>query len=609
VRVTFEWTSTRVDAGDYYVKITDNSSGGATSSDCYTIALSDSADDLFGWAKYQVAAAGAYTYSKIPEVYVWSSSSSSPYTASATNAMFLPVPVSDTAYRPSRVRDGIIVDDKHTIYYMANTDVFGDASETESWSAMIANTNSHTYLSTTYYPNLFMGRINARALYQERLVLGGIGGLALVDLYTLTDSDGTFKAAIPDIEGRISTTHTDWVNNSGKDADVYPPEIKAVCVAGINPGRIFAAHGDEIIWSGGTTSSTTGTPTSWSAFATIQFGDSTDNIEKIAYYRGFILIWTEKGHLYYISGEPPVDPSQGYGTLRADHIGRYGVCSHVCLGGNELWFATDDGRQLWVMDAGFSPKRVDDQVFPSIKINDIVWDDETQDLFVNSEEHRKYSYLSTSTNDSTRVDVNEEACTYMLSGQTGKWYRIQLPFATDETANQPTTFQSGRYVWRLGRYYSGSAYTYYAKVQSFSDRLIIRSTNSVPGNRYEPINSDYRAVTCTAELELAEVHYSELGDKFGQGAPDYLTIVGQFLSGSTATVQGLDQDDTATTLDTITGAVTAASRKNETYRIRCGAVDPQDSTRIKLSVTGENLDRVCSVMWGARFFPSGSTYA
>jgi hypothetical protein len=597
--------------GEYFVELTDSSSSGATVTQCYQIALSANASDPYGFA-IATTAAGTVTTQPLAECFVYrkygdtaTASSQDAYTVQPTaiyrgrrtaDGATLVGTINDQGTLSAKDRLALLATDGNTIFAITDINDIEDFAQVNYFNGYMYN----SVRSLTTKPK-FIGSINNIAFYRQQYIIGGRGGIAIVDDSNLYVNSYTFSmvpdAAIPNIENRINTVDYEWVTTYTKDADVYQPEIKDLFVAGINPGRIFALTGDSVIWSGGTSASTTGDPTQvWSPFAVIDFGDSQETIVKGCWYRGYILLFCESGALYYITGEPPVNPANGYGTLRADYIGTFPKCSHTCVTPYGVFFGADEGRQLWFMDAGFTPRRIEDEVIASLKIAQIDYEQATDRLWVSSEKHVKRSYLTTTTNDATLTYEYETACSYMLELADQKWYYIQRPLDIDETANQPTTFIERGNAWKLGVYDNGSGTrTSYGKVQSV-DVDEFNPNASSEANLADPENSDYRSVSSTSDLYVREIDYTEAtGLMAAEGQIWDVMIKGTLYTGSTLTVYAVDEDGAETSIGSISGDQTWASPTTKTYRLIAGSLNRSPSGRIKVSISGEYRDEIRSV--------------
>jgi hypothetical protein len=686
-RVEIHFVSPSTDIGlstdEYSVTIVDSSTSGADTNTHYEIALSDAAGDAFGYAV--CTNNSGTTYQSLAECIV--------YQRQGTNANGTTQDAAAQSVEMGLRTVGNIRVDQLGYYGVGNqeafkglesywfTDGFGvyrignmyhefaetwDISDFNIWEGVNLNRglNDSPYTAIGGSPaaaltvkGKFIGRIDGWCAYQRKLVMGGVGGIAVVDLSDMDIGTPDFgDIVIPDIGNRRNTTSTAWITTGGKDADVYPPVVSNVFVAGINPGRIFATIDDTIIWSGGTTAATAGTLTSWSAFATIQFGDTADHILKACWFKGYILLFTQNGDLYYFTGEPPVDPANGYGNLRADFLSRVGKCSSVTVGRDGVWFATDEGRQLWFMDHAFVPKRVDENLTESIKVSNIYWDELTDRVWVASERHVKRSYLTAVTTDNTLTDAYEDACSFMLD--SGKWYRVQRSVDTDTTATKPTTFIFGPIGMKIGAYWefkktvgtyaagitpsfttgtiadmavgdlfvdsdtletaiitavgastitvalatsSGSFYTIKSTPYAYIDYAdgFLGTYNSAT-NDADPDNSDNRASSVTADLYTQEVDFTEASGLLGAvGAIREAFFSGYLITGSTCTVYAVTQDGTETEIATITADASVSSPTSGVYRVIASAMERTGAVRLKISVAGKYKDVIRSAGFGA----------
>jgi hypothetical protein len=662
-------------AGEYFVELTDTSTNGSTVNAHYIIALSDTASDPNGYAVC-VNNAGTTTQPLADCIVFQRKGTNASGTAqdAATVSTVIAtrtlrdVNISNTLGTEAttesfeRATEAYFLSDRFGIYMIS--DSYGPLvdrvgiSSVHVWDGQFYNhTSDQVAVSAPTPIPKFFGRIEAWTTYQRKLIMGGIGGIAILDPTdtAFSVSSGTGDVAVPNIQNRTSTVDYEWLTTYSKSADVYPPVVTNVFTAGINPGRIFATINDEIIWSGGTTAATNSVATTWSAFATIQFGDTRDKILKACWWRGYIFLFTQNGGLYYITGEPPIDPTQGYGTLRADYIAPVGQCTTVEVTRDGVWFATEEGKRLYFLDQSFVPKRVDSDLAPSIKVNNIFWDSVKDRVWVASERHAKRSYLTTSTNDGTLATEYVEACSYLLD--ENKWYYVQRNLDTDTTANRPDTLIYGPLAIKCGAYveyrktvgtYTYSVFTVtptfttgaignvaigdlfyesdndlYGVVSSVGASTFVQANNARTGNDFytikrtpylyldfadgfldiyntsansaDPENSDYRAVSCTADLYTKEIDFSEAtGLIAAMGQIKDAFVSGYFQTGTTATIYAVEQDGTETLIATITGDQGFASPATQTYREMAGPVNPSNSFRLRISISGKNKDLIRS---------------
>jgi hypothetical protein len=292
--------------GEYSVVITDDSTTGASTTVHYEIAIADGASDPNGYGI--ITNDSATTTRALAEVMVWQKKGTTS-SSTAQDAATLSANLALNSYKYVDANQlfgstlattlkniynsrALYLSDGYSIYSLYDARIFPTiAGDIRWWEGILLNSlYSYNPVAEATHEPKFMGKVNALIDYQNYLVVGGLGGLSIVDTAKniaayYSGIDLSPDVCMPDIEKRNSTVDYEWLTTYTKDADVYPPIVTDVWKGGINPGRIFAAVDDEIIWSGGTTAATAGTPTTWSALATIQFGDSTDKIRKGCWYR------------------------------------------------------------------------------------------------------------------------------------------------------------------------------------------------------------------------------------------------------------------------------------------------------------------------------------
>lgn len=461
-RVTFSCTSasdTFMAKGEYALYISDGSGTGATSTQCYQLAVVSAVNGGRNGCVTTDTGAEVLSYAYPMELMAWTPVAIYSNQLSASLCKYMNQGINldvATVGSPWPGASGGYLHNKKNIFLSDRFSVF-DIFDTSDGSNAIrkydtAHINSMSYdVSGEFAPvQKHIGKISGMLTYQEKLVLGGIGGISISDTARMHMDNVTANvaSAVPDIGGR-GTSHAYLWLSSGYSQAVYPPFIRGVFSAGINTGRIYAFYEDVIMYSGGITAATSGNPLSWSVFAKIQFGDSTDEILFGSWWRGYILLFTMSGDIYYLNGEPPVDPTLGMGTLHADLIAKnYGVVSHVEQTPDGIFFATDSGTKLHLLDLSMVPKRIDSAALKNLSITSLDYDAIEQQLWVSNQAKSYAGYLATPTNDATLAYKEQVAGSYVFDKKTRVWYKVVRPYESDATG--PTTVICRKDAWKCG---------------------------------------------------------------------------------------------------------------------------------------------------------------
>jgi hypothetical protein len=362
-----------------------------------------------------------------------------------------------------------------------------------------------------YYLPKFIGEIRCFVNYQNRMIFGGVGGLAIFDPKNLLESTAKGKVytpwsdiVVPNIEQRLDSQYL--TDAAITPVDVHPPTIRDLMVYGDDPGRVFALSNKYVFWSGGTVGGVASTLQNvwlWNALAVFVPGDTQDQAEKLIFFDQRGLIATENGDLYELSGTPPTDPAVSFGSSFQVHkirtIGRVKHWINTELG--YLIFCDENGT-FYKLTGSLVPEPWGDAFTVDYasgrpinrNITGMRWDRFTRRLWIATDGNVSRAYM-----DGPLVELVEDSPrSYVWDADTDSFWPVVNPLDEADRTDLPTVFRSEKVSWSAGCFFDFSTQMY-----TFTAECDIAGIDPLPfynndESLYQPENSELHATESTA---------------------------------------------------------------------------------------------------------------
>lgn len=439
-----------------------------------------------------------------------------------------------------------------------------------------------------YYLPKFIGEIRCFVNYQNRMVFGGVGGIAIFDPRNLLEGASKGKVntpwadvIVPNIERRKDSQYLTDISET--PTDVHPPVIRDMMVYGDDPGRVFAISEDVVFWSGGTTGNTVSNVYEWNSLAVFEPGDTQDECLKLIFFDQRGLIFTQRGDVYELTGVPPTDPAISFGaSFQVHKIRNVGVIEHIV--NTELGYAIwcDDAGNLYKMTGSLIPEPFGTEITAKANINieGLRWDRASRRLWVHSGGYTSRAYQ----NGANVAEVTVSARSYVWDADTDSWWPVVNPMDEETRTTKPSVFRSGNVSWSAGYYFDAVNDRY-----TFTLECDIAGTDPLPlknedESLLQPENSTVHATESTAFLLTkafaAEDHAQQVR---------YLQSLARLIDGTDCAIT-LVYDGQTYSLGTFNGSTDFATLAHKIATRKLFKSPRVNAFQIKLSITNSYAD-------------------